>query len=215
MEVVRECFSDLHSRRPRLLLTRQGEDCDLKVIYEEFWMICDLAGSRTSTWKHTASRRKSSGHGNGTWRRTWTSWCGAYRRIRGVDHNLVDFCASPKMERLLWQASQSRWVPRGRNIAEETRCTVAFSGCQLSPMSAVSTICNVERTMDSACCSNFFKKRKRLQSSELLHTCIYLRNLQQAAQADSLSNATWLIFKAVARTPKWPSATLGDRCFFA
>ena len=53
------------------------------------------------------------------------------------------------------------------------------------------------------------------EKASIIRTAAYLRNLQQAAQADSLSNATWLTFTAVARTPKWPSATLGDRCFFA
>ena len=44
------------------------------------------------------SRRKT----RETWRRTWTSWRSfAYRRIPGIDHTLLSFCASPPKKECL------------------------------------------------------------------------------------------------------------------
>ena len=174
-------------------------------------MICDLAGSRTSTWKHTASRRKSSGHGNGTWRRTWTSWCGYTEEfVVSITTSWISVLHPRRSAFFGMLRNLDGWVPRGRNIAEETWCTVAFSGCQPN-------VCPFDYLQCGAD-DGFGMLLELLQETEkasIIRTAAYLRNLQQAAQADSLSNATWLTFKAVARTPKWPSATLGDRCFFA
>ncbi|CAE7831512.1 unnamed protein product [Symbiodinium microadriaticum] len=75
------------------------------------------------------------------------------------------------------------WVPRGRNIAEETWCTVAFSGCQPN-------VCPFDYLQCGAD-DGFGMLLELLQETEkasIIRTAAYLRNLQQAAQADSLSN---------------------------